>query len=215
MTDAVERRDKRRLTRLVIDQTRLSVRLVRNVVMSAFSRPDYERWQSPGGLEEWWDERTQALAQFIPDGSTVIEFGAGRRQLEKFLPPACTYIPSDLTDRGPGTLVCDINKRPLPSLAHLAPDVAVFSGVFEYVKEVQAVVNWLRESGVTTIVCSFDAMPTPMDWRSRLAERRRRVYCGYMNNLTANEFKETFLAAHMRCVEDRRWHRQGLYRFGL
>src|SRR5690348_9570014 len=83
-----------------------AARLVRNTVMRWSGTADHARWSSPGGLEEWWVERTGILAQLLPAGSRVIEFGAGRRQLEKLLPNGCTYIPSDLVDRGPGTIVC-------------------------------------------------------------------------------------------------------------
>ena len=76
------------------------------------------------------------IAKLIPAGSNVIEFGAGRRQLEKFLPAGCTYTPSDLVDRGPGTIVCDLNRPPLPDLRHLRLKVAVFGGVLEYVADV-------------------------------------------------------------------------------
>lgn len=197
----------------IMSTVRSIPRLVRNAVRAALGKADYERWNAPGGLEEWWDERTQLVAAMVPAPSTVIEFGAGRRALERFLPPTCAYIPSDLSDRGPGTLVCDLNVRPLPDLRPLAPDVAVFSGVLEYIKDVDAIVAWLTENGIRTCVLSFDAFPSALNWAARVRERRRRTYYGYMNNLTEPELKRIFQDRGLVCVEERRWTHQGLYRF--
>jgi hypothetical protein len=76
---------------------------------------DRERWADLRNHEVDWDERTRAIARLIPPGSHVIEFGAGRRQLESRLPEDCSYSASDLVDRGLGTLLCDLNRRPLPT----------------------------------------------------------------------------------------------------
>ena len=126
------------------DAIRVLRRILRNFVMRLAGRADYRRWVSPAGHETWWDERTQLIASMIPTGARVIEFGCGRRQLENFLPDECTYVPSDLVERGPGTIVCDLNTRPLPDLGHLALQVAVFGGVLEYVCDVESVIQWVR-----------------------------------------------------------------------
>ena len=85
-------------------------------LLKILHQSDYRRWRNPENLELWWIERTEMIARLIPKNSRVIEFGAGLRQLEKFLDSSCSYIPSDLTDRGPGTIICDLNRRPLPDL---------------------------------------------------------------------------------------------------
>jgi hypothetical protein len=203
----------RRLRRVGIDTTRVGIRLLRNAVMLATKQADYRRWGSSEGLEEWWDERTKALAALVPAGSTVIEFGAGRRQLERYLPERCTYIPSDLVDRGPGTIVCDLNRRPLPSLNDVAPTVAAFSGVLEYVQDPEAVILWLIASHVRTFVLSFDGMPTGLGWYGALKERRIRLQRGYMNNLTQSDLTDLMVKAGLACAEERTWTRQRLYRF--
>lgn len=197
----------------VLNLARASVRVVRNAANRVFARADYRRWQSPGGLEEWWDERTRMLATLVPPSSSVVEFGAGRRQLEKYLPAGCSYLPSDLTDRGPGTVVCDLNKRPLPDLRSHAVNVAVFSGVLEYVKDVENVVSWLTANGIDTFVLSFDGMPCGLSVLDRVKELRRRTENGYMNNLTETELQAIFLGAGLKCPERRQWTTQGLYRF--
>src|SRR6185312_8871325 len=89
--------------------------------------------------------RTRIAAGFVPDGSRVIEFGAGNRLLEKHLDSSCTYTPSDLVDRGPGTIVCDLNERPLPDLGTDTYDTAVILGVLEYLTDVPSLIDWLAQ----------------------------------------------------------------------
>jgi hypothetical protein len=181
--------------------------------MWALGRADYRRWASPCGLEAWWDQRTELLAKLIPAGARVIEFGAGRRTLERLLPAGCAYIPSDLVDRGPGTIVCDLNHRPLPDLGSYSPEVAVFGGVLEYIRDVAGVARWLSEQNVRQCVVSFDAAPSPGRLPARLRELLRRRYYGYMNNLTAERFEQAFAAAGFDVVDRQIWTRQVIYHF--
>jgi hypothetical protein len=176
-------------------------------------RADYARWSSNQGLEQWWDERTKLVAALVPASSRVIEFGAGRRQLEKFLSPGCVYTPSDLVDRGPGTIVCDLNQRPLPDLSGVAPEVAVFGGVLEYIRDVAALIQWLEAAGVTTIVASFDPAPANLSLIGRYRESCRRSYFGYMNQLTEKELVGLFKAAGFQCAVRQTWTTQILLQF--
>jgi hypothetical protein len=180
--------------------------------MSWSGRADYKRWSSSSGLEAWWDERTQRLAALVPVGSQVIEFGAGRRQLERYLPANCHYTPSDLVDRGTRTLVLDLNTRPLPFLPQL-PGVAVFGGVLEYISDVRGLVQWLAESGVTLCVASFDPVPKELGNIARYRELNRRLYYGYMNHLTEDQLVQTFEAAKFRCVHRQAWTTQVIFQF--
>jgi hypothetical protein len=164
-------------------------------------------------LEAWWDARTRHIASMIPANSKVIEFGAGRRQLERMLPPGCTYVPSDLVDRGPGTIVADLNRRPLPDLRAVAPEVAVFGGVLEYINDVASVVKWLSDSGIATCVASFDAVPADAGVVQWFRERVRRVHFGYMCHLTEQQFQDVFREAGFFCDERQNWDKQVILRF--
>ena len=53
-------------------------RLVEVAILRSLRRTDYRRWTAPDSLETWWDARTRILAELVPAGSRVIEFGAGR-----------------------------------------------------------------------------------------------------------------------------------------
>jgi len=188
-------------------------RVVRNGALRLQKRADYRRWTSPDGLQHWWDERTRLIATMIPPGTRVIEFGCGRRVLERHLPQGCRYVPSDIVQRGPDTIVCDLNASRLPDLRHLHLNVAIFSGVLEYVEDVGMVARWLAGIGIQTCIASYDAWPADLGVIGSIPERARRLHNGYMSALTEDNLLRCFSVAHMRCVEVRRWTHQGVYVF--
>lgn len=203
----------RRLRRQTGVTSEVITRLARNASLWVRGRADVRRWSSPGGLEEWWDERSREIAGLVPDGSRVIEFGAGRRQLQRFLPADCVYIASDLVDRGPDTVVFDLNQRPLPDLRSLRCDVAVFGGVLEYVRDVPGLAHWLGDSGMRLCVASFDPVPAKFGILGRIREWARRWYYGYMNGLTEAQLLRCFEAAGFVCVCRATWTQQVIFRF--
>ena len=177
-------------------------------------RPDYRRWTDPKSLETWWDSRTQKLATFVTAGSCVLEFGAGRRQLERFLPSDCTYIPSDLVDRGPSTIVCDLNKRPLPDLRGLSVDLVVFAGVLEYIEDIDSLAVWLAEQ-TQSVVASYDCVKSPNRSLRRVVELLRRSNFGYMSHFTLAELTAAFERAGFRSVKTDTWNDQRVLLFEL
>jgi len=181
------------LRKLVID---LATRYHRRT-----GKSDLSRWSKPKSLSPLWDERTRQLATMVAPGSTVLEFGAGRRVLEDMLDRPARYTPSDLVDRGPGTIVCDLNVRPLPQFG--AHDVAVFSGVLEYVNDVPSLIQHLRGS-VQTIVASYAVLERNPD------ERRAG---GWVNDYTSAQFVALFHEQGFDCVQSASWQSQELYRF--
>ena len=153
---------------------------------------DVDRWRRVENLHTSWDARTKVLASWVAPGASVLEFGAGRRTLETLLPADCRYTPSDLVDRGPGTIVVDLNATPLPEFP--PHDVCVFSGVLEYVNDVPRLAHHLRQvCGV--IVASY----APRRDRSvaELIERRRQ---GWVNDYTIEELLAVFEQEGFRCV---------------
>jgi len=187
-------------------------RIARTLFLRTLNRSDYERWSNPDSLEAWWETRTQKIADLIPKGTRVIEFGAGRRWLESYLDPSCIYIASDLVDRGPGTIICDLNKRPLPDLKVLRPDVAVFIGVLEYLKGLPSIAPWLSRQ-VSTCVCSYEYASTEAGTVRRVFEILRRLYFGYQNIFTELEFVELFSKCGFACTRMETWNEQRLFVF--
>jgi hypothetical protein len=175
-------------------------------------RPDYRRWVDAKNLEDWWEPRTERVAKLVPPGAHVLEFGAGKRRLETYLDSSCSYMPSDLVDRGPGTVICDLNQRPLPDLRHLNRNAAVFVGVLEYIHKLPALVEWLGAQ-FEWCVASYDAVDSRPWTTKRVVELGRRKSFGYMNNHEPAEFVAIFERAGFRCVRTDRWESQELYLF--
>lgn len=112
------------------------------VKMYLFKSSDLERWSNESNLFTDWDERTKIISTLIPENVTVLEFGAGRLVLKQLLHPSCNYQPSDIVDRGFGTIVCDLNNDDLPGFS--AYDYIVFSGVLEYIYDLDRLFRHLE-----------------------------------------------------------------------
>ena len=175
-------------------------------------RADYARWSDPVNLERWWETRTQKLASLVPPHSRVVEFGAGRERLRAYLPPGCEYFPSDLTRRSAGTILCDLNTRPLPDLRHLSADIAIFGGVLEYLTDVRGVVAWLATQ-VPQVIVSYDHPKQRARTIRRLVERMRRFYFGYMNDISLETLIASFDREGFRCTATDVWTTQTILVF--
>jgi hypothetical protein len=188
-------------------------RVIKVLIDRLFHRSDYRRWAKSENLETWWEPRTKKIAELIPRNSRVIEFGSGRRALARSLDSSCEYFPSDLVYRGPGTIICDLNKRPLPDLkSALSPDVAVFAGVLEYVRDLPAVVEWLSNQ-VPVCVASYTCAESKRGTIRRLAETLCRSYYGYLNEYREEEIIALFQTYGFVCVKQDKWMAQLIFLF--
>ncbi|TLM66163.1 MAG: class I SAM-dependent methyltransferase [Deltaproteobacteria bacterium] len=161
------------------------------------------RWEDVSNLRENWDERTIRIAGMIPPGAAVIEFGAGRLVLRDHLPAGCSYQPSDIADRGAGTIVCDLNQG-FPALpGHYTH--AVFSGVLEYIADIGGLVDSLKPHADTIIAsyATIDRMPD-------LIKRKRR---GWINHLSGEQFVAIFLERGFELSDSSEWKNQTIYVF--
>jgi hypothetical protein len=183
-----------------------------NAIAGVLQKTDYRRWTNPRSLEQWWEARTEKAASFIPNGSRVIEFGAGHRALERYLDPSCTYVPSDIVDRGPGTLVHDLNQRPLPDLGADVYDVAVLMGVLEYIRDVPAVLDWLTEL-VPVVVLSYVCVTANRHSLRGMRDRANRLGVGWMNNYREEELRSLFHERGYACLRAETWENNRLFVF--
>jgi hypothetical protein len=170
-------------------------------VRRAAGKSDYGRWSGKKALSADWDSRTKQIADLVKPGSKVLEFGAGRMVLKGFLPEGCSYTPSDLVDRGPGTIVLDLNGESLPSFE--GHDVAAFSGVLEYVNDVPRLVAHLSRF-VGTVVASYGS--TELNGPERRAQ-------GWVNDYSTSQFIDVFKAAGFLCDHTEQWRTQVICRF--
>jgi hypothetical protein len=148
----------------------------------------------------------------VPKHSRVIEFGAGNRILERYLDASCTYVASDIVDRGPGTVVCDLNRRPLPDLGKSMYDVAVLMGVLEYLRDVPSVLDWLAKL-VPVCVVSYACAKANGHSPRALVETVGRLRHGWMNNYRERELRSLFRERGFELVQDESWENQRLLVF--
>lgn len=159
------------------------------------------RWAQAESFNPAWDERTALIAGLIESGTSVLEFGSGREQLERFLPAGCHYQPSDLVARSPRTLVCDLNRE-FPRLPQRY-DVIVFSGVIEYIHDLDGLFGHVRQASDRCIV-SY----TPTDHLRCMATR---MASGWVNHLSESALLHCFARAGFTCVEQKLWQHQVIY----
>lgn len=175
-------------------------------------KTDHKHWANPRSLHPAWESRTRKAAALVPKHSRVIEFGAGNRLLERYLDPSCTYVASDLVDRGAGTIVCDLNQRPLPDLGTNVYDVAVLIGVLTYVRDVPAVLDWLAKF---VPVCVLAYAPAKANGHSLRAMREAvsRLKAGWMNNYREEDLRSLFCERGFIPVREESWKDHRLFVF--
>jgi hypothetical protein len=108
-------------------------------------------------------------------------------------------------DRGPGTIVCDLNA---PMLPHFPPhDVCVFSGVLEYVNDLPRLVRHLHAS-CGEILASY--APRVDGGVADVLSRRRQ---GWVSDYDADELIALFAGAGFRCERSERIAGQRVFSF--
>lgn len=127
-------------------------------------------------------------------GDTVIDLGSGPRALEAHLPAGCRYVPVDIVPRGPGSIVCDLNRDPLPDVRG---DVVIMSGVLEYIHDLNGLLTGARLIAPRAVV-SYAAVEAFSD----ISDRRSH---GWMNDIGLSILREGFLAAGWSIVGEQEW----------
>ncbi|MCU1232528.1 MAG: glycosyl transferase family 9 [Candidatus Solibacter sp.] len=106
--------------------------------------------RQPDALDGVWDLRAREAADFIPSGAVVLDLNCGQMAVERYLPPACTYIPCDGVRRDERTLVCDLNRQPIPHAPGATHIVAL--GVLDSVSDWRGFLRQLRALALPAIV---------------------------------------------------------------
>ncbi|RMA57981.1 methyltransferase domain-containing protein [Ulvibacter antarcticus] len=185
--------------RSIIQKTRRSLYVS---LLKIFGISDYKRWSKTDTLDETWDERTILLAQQITPNSKVLEFGPRRLILKKNLPENCEYYNSDIIKRDDETLVIDLNKE-LPELPEV--DFIVFSGVLEYVKDVNHLISHCNKYS-KSILLSYAVT----DHFSNVKNRR---ISGWISDLSVDDIEKIARDLKMNWSFLNVWKGQRLFRF--
>ena len=182
------------------------------VITTVLKKTDRKRWTDPRSFHADWEPRTEKIADLIPKNTRVIEFGAANRLLERYLNPSCTYTPSDMVDRGSGTIICDLNERPLPDLGADVYDVAVLIGVLEYMRDLPAVLDWLT-GYVEVCVLAYAPVRANRYSPRGVLEAVARLRHGWMNNYREEEIRSLFRERGFELARGEDWEAQRLLVF--
>jgi hypothetical protein len=160
---------------------------------------DINRWKNSNELFEDWDQRTSILGNYIAPGSKVIEFGSGNMSLKKMLPKNCTYTPSDIVKRTEETIVCDLNEPISFDLSFY--NTAVFSGVFEYVYDIDTVFKQL-EKHIPHIILSYAC--------SDICAHNRLIN-GWLSEFTEKQLLDIFAKYSYDVIDKQEWRQQTIF----
>jgi hypothetical protein len=141
-----------------------------------------ERWQALHRDEDDpWSERAMRASTLLSGCNAVADFGCGTMTLERYLEKGVDYQPIDIVARDDRTIVCDLNKDPLPEVG---ADGAACLGVVEYLFDVEAFFTRLAQFypvAAISYCIADDGGP---------AERRRAKT--WVNDLTRSEIEAAF-----------------------
>lgn len=162
-------------------------------------KSDFDRWKKNEQLFNDWDERTLILGSFILPNANVLEFGAGNMVLKNHLKNILSYTPSDLIKRHSDTLVCDLNADFEIDFRNF--DTVVFSGVLEYVYDIDKVFDKLFNN-INQIVVSYCCSDIELAPRSKN---------GWLSDLKKNELEIIFKKYNYEITNYQIWRNQSLY----
>jgi hypothetical protein len=178
-------------------------KMVRTLTFHAAQQSDHAKWRTYDFPAEW-NLRSKRIAELVPHGSRVFEFGAGPVGLKPYLHPSCKLTSSDIVEHGPETKIIDLNRRPLPPLAEAQSQIAVFAGVLEYVSDVPSMVPWVAKHFELCVASYECAQPEP-GFLGRIRESLSRTRMGWVNHFTETELKEIFAAVDFQFEEKLTW----------
>lgn len=161
---------------------------------------DAERWKNDNELHPNWNERTEILASYIQPGASIVEFGAGVMHLKKVVKDYKRYTPSDIVKRYEETVVCDLNQPIKIDL--FVYDVAVFSGVLEYVYDIDKVVKQLREAKINHIIMSYCCSDIV---------KLSRAKNGWLSDYTKADLEQIFINNNYKINDYSVWNNQSLF----
>lgn len=97
-----------------------------------------KEWKEIEYFDEKWKTRIMEMAKYINiSDKKICDIGCGQEWLRDYLQPEIEYCGVDYVERNNNTIICDLNRKELPS-SDLLNDVVFCSGVLEYINDL----NW-------------------------------------------------------------------------
>lgn len=178
-------------------------KLARTGLLHALQVSDQKKWKDYQFPTEW-EMRLKRIAEILPAGSQVFEFGAGPVGLGEYLDPSCKLTSTDLVEHLPGMKILDLNRRPLPDLGGDRSRIAVFPGVLEYVSDLASLSIWVARH-FEMCVASYECAEPQEGIFGRARETVGRTHLGWVNHYTEAELKALFAAAGFQLTGQTTW----------
>ena len=115
------------------------------------------------------------------------------------LPENCVYTPSDIVKRTEETIVCDLNEPISFDLSFY--NTAVFSGVFEYVYDIDTVFKQL-EKHIPHIILSYAC--------SDICTHNRLIN-GWLSEFTEKQLLDIFAKYSYDVIDKQEWRQQTIF----
>lgn len=170
-----------------------------NSLLRTEKKSDIGRWENATELFTDWNERTAILGNYILPNSDIIEFGAGNMFLKTFLSNYKSYTPSDIIKRSDETIVCDLNTE--INIDFSKYQVAVFSGVLEYVYDINRVFEIISKD-INQVVISYCC--------TDLVQLSREKN-GWLSDYTKSDLEEIFTRHGFKIANYTEWRKQSLF----
>lgn len=185
--------------------SRVHIPKLGGIIAALRQKTDYKRWADTRNLYSDWEPRTKRAAELIPAGSRVIEFGAGTEPSRSTSIRRAATPPRRISSIGPpGTLVCDLNERPLPNLGTDTYDVAVIMGVLEYLRDVPSVLDWLS-AFVPRVVISYGCPDSNDQFRRTKLGAVDRISRGWLNSYLEEDIRTLFRDRGYVSLHEENW----------
>ena len=136
--------------------------------------PLIAHWTHPQSYKDW-STRAERVVQFIrPDEKWICDIGCGALQPVRHLLSAnAIYLPADVREWTPDTVLCDLEGGILPLRYLVASDVCMMLGVVEYLSDPAAVFRLLAPS-INRLLVTYAATDAKPDrnalWTSHLSK---------------------------------------------
>lgn len=182
-------------------------RSLKTIFYKVVGKSDVSRWKLQTNLYADWEDRTAVMSQWIPENSSIMEFGCGNMALKKYLPSSCQYFPSDLVSRDSDTFLVDLNQS-LP-LALPKQHVYFFSGVLEYIYDLERLIQASAKS-CQSMILSY--APYTGNEADSILERRAE---GWVNDYSREEIISLVNKYGFSLIEQKKWQGQWLFSLEL
>jgi hypothetical protein len=176
---------------------KLKQKLNRNLRKSKSS--DLQRWNDDSSLFQDWNERTAIMASFVISNKNIIEFGAGNMYLKEYLNGYKSYTPSDIVKRFDETLICDLNKKIKIDLTKY--EVAIFSGVLEYVFDIDSLFKQLSNK-IPQVILSYACSDVV---------KMSREQNGWLSDYNKQELEAIFKKYNYEVINYVEWRNQSIF----